>query len=423
LHAGADGIQYGGALEPAGFLAVDAWRVAIEGPRCLCSSSKLVRVLGMSISEESELLMASSSDDSAPVRVLVVEDDEETANYLHALLDDAGYPVVLAKDGQQALRLFRSFQPDVILMDLGLPGIDGIEVTELIRASARVLPIIMLTAESQTGIKLRGFDAGVDDYMVKPFSGPELLARIGAQLRKQQVIRELEGNQATLEQEVARMASSHQTMTATMELERSMRLDLLHSVSAHLQSLCAVLDAEFRRQSPGAGRDALLRIVPRVHGAALVYQIAEQVTGESLDFSGLLQTIATSLKQVYSPRKRIPIQLQTGQLMIPGTIASPLAMVATELITNAFKHAFPQGRFGAITVTSSCIGNILSLDVIDDGIGITQPAGRGLSSVRQLIASMNGTFTISSSAGGTQAEVRLPIHTEAGAGQSGREPT
>jgi two-component sensor histidine kinase len=200
-------------------------------------------------------------------------------------------------------------------------------------------------------------------------------------------------------------------MTSSLEIERSMRLDLLHSVNAHLQSLCAVLDTEFRRQPPGAGRDALLRIIPRIHGAALVYRIAEQVTGDLVDFSDLLRTIALSLKQVYSPRKRIPVQVNAGPVAIPSAIASPLAMIATELITNAFKHAFPQGRFGAINITCSLSGDVLSLNVVDDGVGFetTREPGRGLASVQQLLASMNGAFNLTSGSDGTHAEVQLPV--------------
>ena len=117
--------------------------------------------------------------------VMVVDDDQDLAEMLGIVLNDAGIDVDLVGRGDQVLEIFRNNPPDLVLLDLMLPGMDGIEVCKLIRAESTV-PIIMLTAKGDTHDVVRGLDAGADDYMVKPFRHPtELVARIKTRLRRQ----------------------------------------------------------------------------------------------------------------------------------------------------------------------------------------------------------------------------------------------
>ena len=116
-------------------------------------------------------------------RVLVVEDDEEIAQVLQRSLRLEGYEVKLALDGQVALDVAGSFNPDLVILDLGLPKIDGIEVAKRLRAHDDV-PILMLTARDAVEARVAGLDSGADDYLVKPFERQELLARLRALLRR-----------------------------------------------------------------------------------------------------------------------------------------------------------------------------------------------------------------------------------------------
>jgi two-component system, OmpR family, response regulator MprA len=119
----------------------------------------------------------------APSRVLVVEDDERLAATLDRVLRAEGYEVALAADGLQALRRARDHPFDLVVLDIMLPGLDGIAVCKRLRATARV-PILLLTALGGTEERVRGLDAGADDYLVKPFAYQELLARVRALLRR-----------------------------------------------------------------------------------------------------------------------------------------------------------------------------------------------------------------------------------------------
>jgi DNA-binding response OmpR family regulator len=115
--------------------------------------------------------------------VLMVDDDRKMVDLIRVYLERDGYQVMVAYDGKQALEIARRFHPGLIILDLMLPKVDGLDVCRILRAESRV-PIIMLTARTTEEDKLTGLDLGADDYVVKPFSPRELMARIRAVLRR-----------------------------------------------------------------------------------------------------------------------------------------------------------------------------------------------------------------------------------------------
>jgi DNA-binding response OmpR family regulator len=121
-------------------------------------------------------------------RVLVVEDDPDIAELVSRYLDRAGYSSTRVTSGREALEAVRSKQPDLIVLDLMLPQIDGLEVCRLLRAndSTSAIPIIMLTARAEEAERIVGLEVGADDYIAKPFSPNELVARVRALLRRAQ---------------------------------------------------------------------------------------------------------------------------------------------------------------------------------------------------------------------------------------------
>ena len=120
---------------------------------------------------------------TASGRVLVVEDDEAIADVLRRSLRAEGHEVMSAADGVEALSLSEQFVPDLVVLDLGLPRLDGIEVCRRLRAESDV-PILILTARTDTEQRVEGLDSGADDYLPKPFERAELLARIRALMRR-----------------------------------------------------------------------------------------------------------------------------------------------------------------------------------------------------------------------------------------------
>ena len=117
------------------------------------------------------------------ISVLIVEDDKNIAELLQMYMEKEGYAVTLAADGGQGLEKFRSIQPDLVLLDVMMPVMDGWAVCKAIRAESQT-PVIMLTAKSELDDKITGLKAGADDYITKPFEMKEVLARIEAVLRR-----------------------------------------------------------------------------------------------------------------------------------------------------------------------------------------------------------------------------------------------
>ena len=115
--------------------------------------------------------------------ILVVDDDDDIRALVGELLERAGHVVIKAPDGESALKLFYSRQPDLVVLDVSMPGLDGWEVLNRIRELSDV-PVLMLTARAEELEKVRGLRAGADDYVTKPFGRQELLARVDATLRR-----------------------------------------------------------------------------------------------------------------------------------------------------------------------------------------------------------------------------------------------
>ena len=115
--------------------------------------------------------------------ILVVDDEPQIVKVLRGYLEQAGFRVVTAGDGQAALAQYRHEKPDLVLLDLGLPGMDGIDVARRLRAASNV-PIIMVTARVEETDRLVGLELGADDYVVKPFSPREVVARVRAVFRR-----------------------------------------------------------------------------------------------------------------------------------------------------------------------------------------------------------------------------------------------
>ena len=128
-------------------------------------------------------MLTTSAADESPLRVLVVEDDAAIRRVITGYLEQDGFAVTEAADGNDAVRQARAVAPDVVVLDLGLPGLDGVEVCRQLRTFTDAY-IIMLTARADEVDKLIGLSVGADDYLTKPFSARELVARIHVMLRR-----------------------------------------------------------------------------------------------------------------------------------------------------------------------------------------------------------------------------------------------
>jgi two-component system response regulator MprA len=118
------------------------------------------------------------------VKILVVDDERAVRESLRRALELEGYEIELAADGSEALERLEGAQPDALVLDVLMPGVDGLEVCRRLRSSGNGLPVLMLTARAEVEDRVEGLDAGADDYVTKPFALEELLARLRALLRR-----------------------------------------------------------------------------------------------------------------------------------------------------------------------------------------------------------------------------------------------
>jgi DNA-binding response OmpR family regulator len=129
---------------------------------------------------------ATKEKQMAAQHILLVEDEIKLARFIELELQSEGYRVTVAHDGMSGLSLMRESEPDLAILDWMMPGLTGVELCRRLRATGIKIPVILLTAKDEVGDRVTGLDAGADDYLVKPFSIEELLARIRAHLRRTQ---------------------------------------------------------------------------------------------------------------------------------------------------------------------------------------------------------------------------------------------
>jgi len=181
-----------------------------------------------------------TTSDLRPHRILIIEDEPGLAESVRYALDSEGFAVTVADTGVNGLEMARSSSPDLVLLDLMLPGLSGLDVCRQIRSSSDV-PIIMLTAKDSEADKVTGLELGADDYMTKPFSMRELIARVRAHLRRSSKTGMLASSNEVLRGGPIELdIDAHVTRVAGAEVElRPKEFELLESLMRRKNRLAA----------------------------------------------------------------------------------------------------------------------------------------------------------------------------------------
>lgn len=349
--------------------------------------------------------------------LLIVEDDLDIQSALNDIFTLAGYSLILTSSGADALEALEREPIDLVILDLMLPDMTGYSICEQIRRSTLAqVPVVMLTALHQTPSVVQGLAAGADDYVKKPFVPAELILRVEHLLQRYQQTRSAEADVAMLQSTLSLVQRQLELSQTETQIETTLRREFLHNVTTHIRALVGIAEATMRKLPPGQERDAVQQLRGRIRGAGLVYEISGALQHDPADVGGLIRTIAAALKSMYRPWRRVMLDVTGEPLELPVAIASPLSMVINELITNCFKHAFPENRFGRIDVQYSVQQGTFLLEVRDDGVGmpngeIDQPVGqgRGRAMVTHLVSELGGTIGWDSSPSGTRVRVNIPV--------------
>jgi two-component sensor histidine kinase len=192
--------------------------------------------------------------------------------------------------------------------------------------------------------------------------------------------------------------------------------EIHHRVKNNLQTVAALLRLQARRMGDGAGREALEEAVRRVGAIAVVHETLSQTFEEAVAFDAVADQLLTLVSEVGSREEPVVVR-RTGSFgTVSSDIATPLAMVLTELVQNSLEHGYPEGRGGEITVAVATDAGHLSVRVLDDGVGLPErfdlaaSSSLGLSIVRTLVGELGGTIQLEPAAeGGTRVELVLPV--------------
>jgi signal transduction histidine kinase len=383
-------------------------------------------------------------------RILLADDNADMRGYVRRLLGD-NYEVQAVSNGREALLAVRDNPPDLVLTDVMMPEIDGFGLLRELRADekANTIPIILLSARAGEDARIEGMQAGADDYMVKPFTARELLARVGAHLAMGRLRREAAEHERALRAEAEDIATAleesrkeleHRVQERTAELQ--LANDELRELSSRLQQL---QDEERRRIARGlhdsagqllAGVAMNMAVVKgEVHklsaNAARCVQdnfaLIDQLTSEIRTISHLLHPplldevgLASALRWYvdgFSQRSKIAATLEMPEDLqrFPDDTEIAIFRAVQECLTNVHRHSGSRSCWLRLVQDA---GNLL-VEVRDDGKGIpsekrltlmSSGGGVGLRGMQERIRKLGGTLAINSSSRGTTVAVTLPIH-------------
>lgn len=329
-----------------------------------------------------------------PASILVVEDDKGTGALLCDLLTSEGYEVDWTQDGEEALALIEAGKPDLVLLDVMLPRVSGYDICKRIKSvEGSFTPVILLTARSTIKDKVRGFEVGGDDYVVKPFVNDELLVRVRSMIRIRMMEREHERMSAQLANMADANAMLYEQAREDADIKAALLQELNHRVRNNLAAISGFLEMELVRAGEGYAQDVLQRATARVRSMAIVHDVLASHDNQLAPFREVAERLARTIQPFYDNAGTITTTLNGDEMLLPPEQVSPLAMVLNELLTNCFRHAFPGDRVGTINISLGETPTSYHLVVEDDGIGLrnaSETAGR--SSGQQVVQRIVGSY-------------------------------
>lgn len=379
-------------------------------------------------------------------RILIVEDAPANIQTLMTVLRQKGYQVSVATNGKQALDVLDSLRPDLILLDIMMPEMDGFETCSRIKQSPhlRDIPIIFLTAKTETEDILRGFELGAVDYVAKPFHPHELLARVHTHLSMDRLRKENE-RLVRVESEMARHRSVAQ-MVAGVAHELNTPLGVINTAAGLiLKWLSSPALTEWAQTPQGktmvedltdAG-NLIARNVARAHKLVQDFKkvSVNQIT-DNRESTRLAEVVAETV-QLFRVTSHLEVEVFNHLPEPSGPwvgYAGSLSQVLLNLLSNAQRYAYPDSR-GRVEITLALENNQYSIAVRDFGAGIPPEnlprifdpffttgrarggSGLGMSIVHSIVtAHLKGSISVDSTVGqGTTINLSLPLEVPEGA--------
>lgn len=344
--------------------------------------------------------------------ILIVDDNSSARETLIAMLEGENYQIELAKDGFQALQILTRLQPDLILLDVMMPGMDGFEVCRRIRAAPQLaeVPILILTALDDRASLLQGIEAGADDFLTKPIDRYELQARVRTIVRLNRY-RQLTNQRENLREMTERVVIAQEE--ERQHISRELHDDLGQALTTHMISLRNLQD------DLAIPQEVLFERLQALHDQSheifvKIRTLAQDLRPPVLDALGLKVSMQTYCTE-FTRRMHLPITIDVDESVpiLPDVYNITLYRVLQEALNNIIKHA----RATHVWVDLSIEENVVTLTIQDNGQGFEadgQHGGIGLASMRERITIAGGKFSISSAPHrGTILTAQLPAQSTA----------
>ncbi len=318
--------------------------------------------------------------------IMIVDDTPENLNLLSAVLKDCGYRVRPAPGGKIALQAIQYDPPDLILLDVMMPEMDGFEVCRILKndEKTRGIPVIFLTASQDKLNEEKGLIIGAVDYITKPFQEPVIKARVETHLqlkfhreRLEQMVAErtaeLSAANQALQEEILDHKRAEDTLKISLKEKEALLQELHHRTFNNMQVISGMLNMQASYVDDEKIKNVFRDMVNRIYAMAKVHQKLYQSQNLSdINLKDYISDLTPLIKSSYNEsNKNIDYNLVLEDVIVMIDIAIPLGLVLNELITNAFKYAFPNNRKGLIAISLCRINNDkLEFQVSDNGIGV-----------------------------------------------------
>lgn len=341
--------------------------------------------------------------------ILIVDDNASARETLLAMLEPENYQLEQARDGFQALQMLQYIKPDLVLLDVMMPGMDGYETCRRIRATRELaeMPILMLTALDDRASRLQGLEAGADDFLSKPVDRYELTARV-------RTITRLNRYHTLQEQRENLREMSERLITAQEEerqhISRELHDDLGQALTTHMISLRNLQND--LAQPP----ETLFERLQTLHDQSYeifvkIRRLAQDLRPPVLDALGLKVSMQTYCTE-FTRRTHLPITFEAdeGVANLPDIYNITLYRLLQEALNNIVKHAKANHAWVDLSIEDDSVVLIIQ----DNGRGFdpsnTQPNGIGLSSMKERVMIAGGVFKISSASDrGTIISAQFPL--------------
>jgi signal transduction histidine kinase len=341
--------------------------------------------------------------------ILIVDDNASARETLVAMLEGQGYEIELAKDGFQALQILNQLQPDLILLDVMMPGMDGFEVCRRIRVTHLLaeVPIIMITALDDRASLVTGIESGADDFLSKPVDRYELQARVHTILRLNRY-RQLVDQRENIREMTERLLAAQEE--ERQRISRELHDDLGQALTTQMISLRNLQDdltipSEVLFERLQSLYDQTYEIFVKIR------RLAQDLRPPILDALGLKVSMQTYCSE-FTRRTHLPITFETDESLpqLPDISNIALYRILQEALNNIVKHA----QATHVWVELNLEDNNIILTIQDNGQGFdakkAQSTGIGLSSMQERVMLAGGKFNITSAPKrGTILSAQFPL--------------